>query len=162
VNACGAVEAFRVTPLNAGEATVARDVLLWSGACDLRGAVVLADANYDSNALHAAVAGAGGRLLAPRRKPGAGLGHHGDQHPDRLAAIAQLEGPGGGDGRGVYRLRAGVEQAFGLMGNCPGGLRTGLPNHVRGLRRVRLWVALKMALYHGYLIHQDARRAAAA
>lgn len=161
VNACGAVEAFCVTALNAGEATVARDVLLWSGACDLRGgAVVLADANYDSAALYAAVAGAGGRLLAPRRKPGTGLGHHGQQHPDRLAAIAQLEGSAGG--RELYRLRDGVEQAFGLLGNVPGGLATGLPNHVRGLRRVRLWVMLKITLYHGYLIHQDQRRDAAA
>jgi hypothetical protein len=164
VNACGAVEAFCVTPLNAGEATVAREVLLWSGACDLRGATLLADANYDSVALYAAVAAAGGRLLAPRRKPGTGLGHHGPQHPDRLAAIAALEGAGrdGPDGRAFYRLREGVEQAFGLMGNCPGGLRTGLPNHVRGLRRVRLWAMLKVILYHGYLTHQDRRRDAAA
>jgi hypothetical protein len=76
VGACGAVGAFRVTPPDAGEATVARDVLPWSGACDLGGATLLADANYDPVALYAAVADAGGRLLAPRRKPGTGLGHH--------------------------------------------------------------------------------------
>jgi hypothetical protein len=163
VNACGAVEAFCATALDAGEATVAREVLVWCGACDLGGATLLADANYDSNPLYAAVADAGGRLLAPRRKPGTGLGHHGPQHPDRLAAIAALEGAGrdGARGRPLYRLREGVEQAFGLMGNAPGGLRTGLPNHVRGLRRVRLWVALEVALYHAYLLRQDARRAAA-
>ncbi len=167
VNACGAVEAFCVTPLNAGEATVARDVIVWSGACDLRGALLLADANYDGNALYAAVAAAGGRMLAPRRKPGTGLGHHGEpQHPHRLAAIAALEAPAGAPAPGaadgaLYRLREGIEQAFGLMGNYAGGLRTGLPNHVRGLRRVRLWVALKVVLYHAYLLNQDARRAAA-
>jgi len=168
VNACGAVEMFCVTPLNAGEATVARDVIVWSGACDLRGALLLADANYDSNALYAAVADAGGRMLAPRRKPGTGLGKGNGEphHPHRLAAIAALEAPAGAPAPGaadgtLYRLREGIEQAFGLMGNCPGGLRTGLPNHVRGLRRVRLWVALKVVLYHAYLLAQDARRAAA-
>lgn len=167
VDACGAVVAWCCTPLNAGEATVAREVLVWSGAFDLRGTLLVADANYDSNPLYAAVAAAGGRLLAPRRKPGTGLGHHaGEQHPHRLGAIAALEGPEGAPGvgaadRAAYRLREGIEQAFGLMGNWPGGLRTGLPNHVRGLRRVRMWVALKVVLYHAYLLQQDARRAAA-
>lgn len=164
VNACGAVEAWHVTPLNAGEATVARDVLVACGGCDLlRGATVLADAGYDSNALYAAVAGAGGRLVAPRREPGTGLGHGGPHHPDRLAAIEALEGPSArGVGRPLYRLREGVEQAFGLMGNVPGGLAAGLPNHVRSLRRVRLWVMLKVTLYHAHLLEQDRRREAAA
>jgi hypothetical protein len=163
LSACGAVEAFCVTPLNAGEARVARDVLVWCGACDLRGATLLADAGYDSNPLYAAVADAGGHLTAPRRMPGTALGHGGPHHPDRLAAIEALEGPTGRDvGRPLYRLREGIEQAFGLMGNAPGGLAAGLPNHVRGLPRVRLWVMLKVTLYHAYLLDQDARREAAA
>jgi IS5 family transposase len=157
ISACGAVEAFCVTPLDAGEPTVARDVLVWCGASDLRGALLLADAGYDSNELYEAVARAGGRLLAPRKKPGTGIGHHG-QHPDRLAAIEALEGPARAAGRRTYRLREGVEQALGLLGNFPGGLPTGLPNHVRRLKRVRLWVMLKVILYHAHLLQQDDRR----
>jgi hypothetical protein len=69
VNGCGAVEAFAVTGLDAGEATVARELLL--PACgDLRGAVAVADGNFDSNNLYGSVRDAGGALLAPRRKPG--------------------------------------------------------------------------------------------
>lgn len=158
-NACGAVELFTVTPLNAGEATVARE-LLSIGACDLAGATLLADANYDSNPLYATTAEAGGKLVAPRRKVGTGIGHH-EQHPDRLAAIAMLEGPDAA-GKELYRLREGVEQALGLMGNFPGGLATGLPNHVRTLTRVRYWVMLKVIIYHGHLLQQDERRSNAA
>lgn len=177
VDACGAVEAFAVTPLDAGEATVARELLVPAAGDRLRGARVLADANYDSNPLYAGVADAGGRLTAPRRKPGAGLGHRdgGAQHPHRLAAIAALE-PGNAKvaaavvphaasaaaDRALYDLRGGIEQALGLMGNASGGLRTGLPNHVRRLRRVRLWVMLKVIVYHGHLLEQDRRRAATA
>ena len=154
VNACGAVEAFTVTALDAGEATVARGVL--SAACDLRGALVLADGNFDSNPLYAALAAAGGRLLAPRRKPGTGLGHGRDQQPDRLAAIGQLERTPGGR-REFDRLRLGVEQAFGLLTNLGLGA---LPPWVRGLRRVRYWVMARIIIYHAHLLDQDAAHAA--
>ena len=70
--AAGAIEAWQITPLDAGEATVLRRDLVPD--CDLRGGVTLrADANYDSNPTYRAVAAAGGRLIAPRRKPGTGL-----------------------------------------------------------------------------------------
>ena len=161
-NAGGAVEAFCVTGLDAGEPTVAREVLVRCGACDLRGSTVLADAGYDSNDLYAAVHDAGGRLVAPRKKPGTGLGNGREQHPDRLAAIEMLEGPNSAAGRESCRLREGAEQTPGLMGDLPGGLRTGLPDHVRGPKRVRLWAMLKVILYHAHLLQQDHRRAHAA
>ena len=154
VNACGAVEVFTVTALNAGEATVARELLL--PACDLRGALLLADANYDSNALYAAVAVAGGRAVAPRRKPGTGLGHGREQHPDRLRAVAELEATAGG-AEDFRRLRLGVEQAFGLMTSLGLGA---LPPWVRRLRRVRLWAMARVIVYHAHLLRQDALRAA--
>jgi hypothetical protein len=154
VNACGAVEAFSVTALDKGEATVAREVLC--GAADLRGSLAVADGNFDSNNLYGSVAGAGGRLLAPRRKPGTGLGHGRRQHPDRLRAIGELERTPGGR-REFGRLRLGVEQAFGLMTHLGLGA---LPPWVRRLRRVRMWVMGKVIVYHAHLLLQDERRAA--
>jgi IS5 family transposase len=142
--ATAAVDAFRVTPLDAGEATVAREMVAAGPRLD--GALVRADANYDSNPLYAAVADRGGRLLAPRRKPGTGLGHSCDQHPDRLRAIAELEASD--DARRAHaRRRVRVEQVFGHVTNLPCGLAP-LPNHVRRLRRVTRWVTAKLALYH--------------
>ena len=155
VNACGAVEAFAVTPLDAGESTVARELLV-PALGDLRGCLLLADANFDSNPLYGAVAESGGRLLAPRRKPGTGLGHGRKQHPDRLRAIEELEKTPG-RAKDFARLRLGVEQSFGLM------TRLGLsapPPWVRRLKRVRLWAMGKVLVYHAHLLEQDARRAA--
>jgi hypothetical protein len=154
LGACGAVEAFTVTALDKGESTVARRVLC--AAADLRGALVVADGNFDSNNLYGSVADAGGRLLAPRRKPGTGLGHGTDQHPDRLRAVEELERTPGGR-REFDRLRLGVEQAFGLMTHLGLGAP---PPWVRRLRRVRMWVMGKVIVYHAHLLQQDARRAA--
>ena len=160
VDACGAVELFAVTGLDAGESTVARQVLVPAlpAAADLRGALVLADGNFDSNNLYGAVAeaGAAARLLAPRRKPGTGLGHGTEQHPDRLRAIGELE-EGRAARREFDRLRLGVEQAFGLMTYLGLGA---LPPWVRRLRRVRMWVMAKVIVYHAHLLGQDDRRAA--
>ena len=154
INACGAVEAFAVTALDAGEATVAREPLV--PACDLRGALALADGSFDSNNLYGSVSDAGGTLLAPRRKPGTGLGHGRRQHPDRLRAIEQLEhSPGGA--ADFRRLRLGVEQCFGLMTHLGLGA---LPPWVRRLRRVRMWVMGKAIVYHAHLLLQDEKRAA--
>lgn len=154
VNACGAVEVFAVTALDKGESTVARQVLC--AATDLRGALVAADGNFDSNNLYGTVAEAGGRLLAPRRKAGTGLGHGTDQHPDRLRAIEELERTPGGR-EDFDRLRLGVEQAFGLMTSL--GLFAP-PTWARRLRRVRMWVMGRILVYHAHLLLQDQRRAA--
>jgi hypothetical protein len=148
------VEAFTVTGLGGGESTAARELLV--PAADLRGALVLGDPNYDSNPLYAAVSAAGGRLLAPRRKPGTGFGHGTEQHPDRLRAVDELERTAGGL-RGFRRLRLGVEQAFGLMTHLGLGAP---PPWVRRLPRVRMWVMGKVLVYHAHLLQQDARRAA--
>lgn len=143
--ACGAVDAHAVTPLDAGEATVLRRDLV-PRVGDLRGGcTLLGDANYDSNPCYHAVADAGGRMVAPRRKPGRGLGHH-PQHPDRLRAIEELERTPGG-AAAHRRVRNRVEQCLAHVTNLPFGLFA-LPNFVRRLHRVRLWVATKIALYH--------------
>jgi len=145
VDACGAVETFDVKPLDAGESTVARQLVQ---RVALPGVTLRADANYDANALYAAVAERGGRLVAPRRKPGTGLGHH-RQHPDRLRAIVELEQVPGGE-RTHRRHRCRIEQCFGHLTNLPFGLSP-LPNWVRRLKRVKRWVTGKITLYHLYL-----------
>ena len=158
--ASGAVDAFAVTGLAAGEPTAMRDLIL--PGVDLAGAVVRGDANYDSNPLYAAVAAAGGRLVAPRARPGAGLGHgRGGHHPDRLAAVAELEGDGGpGRLRAHRRARNRVEQRLAHLTNLPFGLWA-LPNFVRRLGRVRRWVATKITLYHLHLALARSNAAAA-
>jgi len=148
-NKHGIIEAFCVTGLNAGESTIARDLVK---QVDLRNAVLRADANYDSSPTYAAVAAAGGRLVAPRRKPNRGLGHR-KHHPHRLRAIAEFECAAD---RGIthkrHRLR--IEQSFGHLTNLPFGLAP-IPNWVRRQERVERWVAAKIILYHLHLTQKQ-------
>lgn len=143
--ATGVIAAATVTGLADGEATVLRPLVRNS---DLSGRAVRADANYDSNRLYACVAGRGGRLIAPRKKPRTGLGH-GRHHPDRLRAIRELESCPLARRRHT-RLRGDVERAFADLGNVVG--LWSLPPFVRRLRRVRRWVRAKLLLYHLALV----------
>jgi len=147
VDAAGAIEAFWVTPLNVDEARVAAQHLVPAARLDQ--ALLRADANYDSNSLYEKVAAGGGRLIAPRRRPGTGLGHGRRWHPHRLQAIAELEGRPQAR-RNHVRHRTRVEQTFGQLTNVSFGLFA-LPNSVRRLHRVRRWIAAKIAIYHLYL-----------
>lgn len=146
VDAGGVIEAWDITALNAGEATVAHDTLI--PQADLDGATVRADANFDSNRLYHLVAQRGGRFVACRRKPHTGLGHH-PQHPDRLRAIAELEQtPTGKAEHTRHRIR--IEQIFGRLTQLATGLWA-LPPSVRRLHRVRRYVRAKITLYHVHL-----------
>ena len=145
-DACGAVDLFTVTPLDAGESTVMRRLIQWVEF--RKDQIVRADSNYDSNKLYARFAKRNARLIAPRKKPGTGLGHH-PHHPYRLLAIKQLE-KSEATLQAHKRHRIRVEQALAHMTNLPFGLSP-LPNHVRRLHRVRLWVLSKITLYHLYL-----------
>ena len=146
----GAIEAFEVTPLDVGEPTVMRRLVQRSDASLLQNAILRGDSNYDSNRLYRAVAARHGRLIAPRKKPGRGLGHH-RHHADRLRAVHELErAPDAAQRlREHKRRRVRVEQSLAHLTNVPFGLWA-LPNHVRGLRRVREWVRSKIVLYHLY------------
>lgn len=154
-DSAGPIEAFVVTPLNTDESRMARVMVR---SLDLTGALVRADANYDSSPLYGSVARRGGRLIAPRRKPGRGIGHH-VQHPDRLQAIELLEGSME-ESRSHRRQRIRVEQLLGHLTNLPFGVAP-LPNWVRRLRRVRAWIAAKICLYHLHLTLTLAARNAA-
>ena len=143
----GAIDAIDVTALDGGEPTATRRLIR---KMDLTGGVTLrGDCNYDSNPLYRDVAERGGRLIAPRKKPGRGIGHH-PQDPDRLRAIAELEGDPA-NMRAHRHRRIQVEQRLAHLTNLPFGLAP-LPNCVRRLPRVRQWVKTKAMLYHLYRI----------
>jgi hypothetical protein len=137
--------AWEVVPMNASEQRVAKRLLshLAAGGAPC-GGYVLADSVYDINDLYARAADCGHQLLAPRKRPDAGLGHR-RHHPGRLRAIALLEGPDPRFGRSLYALRGSIERRFGRLTNFGGGLAP-LPNWVRTLPRVRLWVAAKLLI----------------
>jgi hypothetical protein len=126
-----------VQPLNVSEQTVARRLLRQVG-----GGSVLADGNYDSNPLHEIAARAGVTLIAPQRRPGKALGHR-RHSAGRLQALALLTTNAGQE---LYKQRTYIEQRFAQLTNFGGGLGP-LPNWVRRLRRVRLWVDAKLCIH---------------
>lgn len=155
IDSLGRIERFGVTGLHAGEPTVMTHLLR---NADLRGQLIRADSNYDAKGLYGRIADRGGRLIAPRKKPFTGLGHH-RHHPDRLRAIAELEASRDAM-RTHRRIRAQVERQIGHLTNLPSGLWA-LPGFVRRLQRVRRWVAAKILLYNLNLLLRLASTAAA-
>jgi IS5 family transposase len=145
VDSLGAIDVSCITALDAGEPTVTRKLVQ---KIDLSGATVRGDSNYDSNPLYRAVADAGGRLIAPRKKPYTQLGHC-PHHAHRLLAIAELEADPD-HLRNHKRHRNRIEQSFAHLTNLPFGLWA-LPNFVRRLHRVNLWTKAKITLYHLHL-----------
>ncbi len=136
--------AWHVTPLNHDEAKVAAAELL--PQVQFTG-YLLADRNYDRNALYAACRERGVQLLAPRRYgPHRGLGRHAHD-PARLHAVQQMEQSLTGFAPQLFRQRRGVERWLGSFSSSPYGL-THLPPWVRGLERVRCWVEDRLIVYH--------------
>jgi hypothetical protein len=138
-------EGFRVAPLHIGEQEMARRLLR-----DLRdgGGYVVADKNFDSNALFDAAAARNHQLLARRRYgPHRGLGHH-RHSPYRLRSKDMLEKPTAqltGFGPALLRHRRQIERDFGNCASFTGGLLA-LPPWVRRIWRVRLWVHAKLLI----------------
>jgi hypothetical protein len=146
VNPRGDVAAWRVAPMNADERAMA-ERLIRSAPAEVQG-YVAADANYDSNRLHAACdRRPAGRLqlVAPRRYgPGRGHGHR-RQAAGRMRSQDLLENPAPRFGDGVRRARGQVERQF-SRATCWGGGLGPLPAWVRTHRRVRRWVQAKLVL----------------
>lgn len=138
------IQAFRVTPANRAEMTVARDMIpRLPEATSSR--PLLADAGYDSNPLYDAAGERGFQLIAPRRQRHAqALGHH-RHSPYRLHAIDLLD-------RQPHRLqnRWRIETFFSTLGGIVAGLGP-LPQHVRTLPRVQRWVLGKLLVYAAHL-----------
>lgn len=131
-------EAWEVTPLNANEKAVGRDLTKQLAY----GGYLLADGNYDASYLYDAAAARGYQLVAPCRKaknPGCGK-HY--QSPHRLRSIDLLRGA---FGAALYRVRTAIERSFGNAVSFGGGLAA-LPAWVRGAERVRTWVWAKLLI----------------
>lgn len=138
VDLLGNCVVHRVEPLNVSEQVVAREMIasLEHRAAD----ILLADGMYDVNKLYEMAGARGIQMLAERRyKKAKGIGHHRHSvHRVRGLKIMKEEP----DLLGARRF---IESCFGTQGNQAGGLGP-LPNHVRGLGRVRRWVGLEMLI----------------
>ena len=133
----GAIDAWTIGPMNQSEPTTAAGLVGGLGG----GGYLLGDALYDSNPLHRVTSARGWQLVAPRKKPDAGLGHR-PHEPARLRSLALLAGV---FGQSLYACRTSIERHLGQWGNYGGGLGP-LPNWVRRPHRVALWVQAKIIL----------------
>lgn len=136
--------AWALRPMNEAECVVAAQMIERTPHEMPRGSLLLADASYDSNPLHAAASASGLRLLAPRRRTDRPLCRNRRHHPGRLGSVEQLErdGPLASVHR---RVRPSVERFFGSLASWGGGL-WGLPSWARRTHRVTLWVGAKLVL----------------
>jgi hypothetical protein len=128
-------QTWEVTPLNVEESTVARRLIPQLSATGY----LVADGNYDVNALYDLAWKHGYQLVTP--PPAAPPGRR-RQSPQRLHSIAMMSRPFGQD---LYKCRIGIEEAFGNASSFAGGLSP-LPAWVRGLARVRTWVWAKLLI----------------
>ncbi|MCG8509944.1 MAG: transposase [Rhodospirillales bacterium] len=141
----GRILAYRVRPMNEGEAKVARDLLPAMNEPEL----IMADANYDSKHLYQALGARGQQLLTPLKRIAKNRGPLKRMGPHRRFAIWLHEQLGAGY-RALLALRARIERVFAAL-TCFGGGLTTLPSWVRRDRRVNHWVAAKIAVYHARL-----------
>jgi hypothetical protein len=106
------------------------------------GGYLLGDKLYDINKLYDAAANAGHQLLAARKRPHGGLGHRRhSRHRLRCLELLQTS-----FGQNLYAHRGQIEQRFAQLTNFAGGLAP-LPNWVRRLHRVKLWLTGKLLIY---------------
>lgn len=133
---------WALTPLDVDERVVARRLVKRLGGWGY----VLCDASYDDNPLHEVGRSVEHQVVAPRRRPGTGLGHR-THSSHRIRCIEMLESPGGVSdfGNRLHRRRGQVERDFGNLVSYGGGLN-GLPSWVRRIWRVRAWVHGKLLL----------------
>lgn len=135
---------FEVHGMNTPESKVAAEMI--ERGPTVAGGELLADAGYDSNALYRACEARGMQLLAPRRRPGTGLGWvPGGHAASRVHAIRVLEDESSGWSDRCRRERVAIERFFGTLACASAGLAS-LPPWVRRLHRVRSWVGAKLAI----------------
>lgn len=141
----GRIPAFAVRPMNEGEAKVAREQLPPTPEAKL----IMADANFDSGRLYAALAARGQQLLTPLKRIAESPQAMRRMAPARRAAIA-LRARLGADYRVMLEARDEIERIFAALTSFGGGLSP-LPAWVRRLDRVTRWVTAKIAIYHARL-----------
>jgi len=137
--------AWSIRPLNHAEQPECRSLLeQLGGARVAKRRFLLGDAGYNSNALFCAARAAGLRLIAPRCKPGTGLGWR-KHDRDRLSSMRLTEVRGGWMWGKLFRLRIGVERYFsGLSSGVVSGDH--LPIWARRLHRVSYWIDAKIII----------------
>jgi len=136
----GRVLAWQVHPMNVDERKAAVELI---GQLRQEG-YLLADRNYDADALYVLSQAHGNQMLASRRYgTGRKIGKHSNS-PQRLRGIDMLEGPSE-FGRSLYKQRRQIETHFANLCSFGGGLLC-LPAWVRTLPRVRLYVLAKLIL----------------
>ena len=154
VDNAGHLWAWHVTSANVQEMKVARRLVRQIAASD-RASVrwIIADSGYDSEPLHQLVRRRlDARLVAPLNLRGAKTDAWRGRQPGR-DACARL--PSTEQGLALLRERSVIERWNSwFKGNSNVSM---LPYHVRGLRRVRLWIDLKLAVFsvHQYLNEND-------
>ena len=134
----GAMDLWRVGPMNVSEKKMARRLLR---DLEFQGYLV-GDGEYDDNILYHWAATKGIVFLAPKRK-GKALGHRW-QSPYRLRAIEMQSRP---FAQHLLRERAGIDRFFGGWASWSSGIKHP-PAWVRGLRRIRQWVQAKLILVY--------------
>lgn len=139
----GRIAAFRVTPMNEGEPTVAREHLVQHIPA---GCVVLADGNYDGRKLYTAVGEQGATLLTPQKKNRRTEAAFLRTCPERRAAMERWRDEPE-ETQKLYAKRGGIERIFSAL-SCYGGGLGPLPAWVRRIGRVTRWVTAKVALYN--------------
>lgn len=139
----GRVLTWEVTPLNEAESNVATRLI---PSLRRGGGYILGDSAYDSNPLHEVASAHGYQLVAKRKRDGTGLGHR-RHSPGRLRSIALLDQQ---FGKMLYTCREEIERKFAWLTNHGGGLAP-LPNWVRRLPRVRMWVQSKILIHAAYV-----------
>ena len=137
---------WAVTPLNVCEKQIARRFLT---RIQSEGGYLLNDGNYDDSISYDLAGARNLQMLAPRARPGTGLGHR-YQSEYRKRAIAMLEAPAGLNefGRTLHQQRKQIERDFGNLTSFGGGLGP-LPAWVRRPWRVRRWVYGKLLINAG-------------
>lgn len=148
------VYAWSIRPLNHAEQPECRFLLgQLGGAQGLGRRFLLGDAGYNSNALFCAARDAGFRLIAPRCKPGTGLGRRRHDR-DRLSSMGLTERRGGWMWPKLYGFRIGVERYFsGLSSGVVSGDH--LPIWARRLHRVSYWIDAKIIINAARIVRND-------
>jgi hypothetical protein len=140
LNPRGEIASWRVAPMNKHEMKMAGRMVPTAG---LSGYLV-ADCNYDANALHKVCDRAGNlQLLTPKRH-GRGVGHR--RHTQgRLHSVERTTNPYPAFAQALLRNRDAIERSFGQLTSWGGGLGP-LPAWVRTHRRVYRWVQAKLII----------------
>lgn len=140
----GAVDRWHLTPMNHSEPDAATRLI--EHAQDA--AYTLGDGIYDQNKLYDLAAEHGMQWVALPRRGGAKAPGHRQHSPHRLAIWSWVRSAAGR--RLIGKARNAIERVNAWQGQAAIGLNA-LPHHVRRLHRVRLWVSLKIVLYHHWL-----------